>query len=236
MTTTDDAPPLRIRPTPPGPDPDRPRPQPAGAGRRRDVADRPGHRHQGRRDGRGHPRRDDDARGDRRGRARPPRRPRPVRHRRRAADLRHPRLRPRRRRAPHPGRRRDRQRQVRDRSRGSTTSTRRRLDRDGRGGLPARGRSTPSSPPTSTPTTSAGSHRADGDGWAPTFPNARHLVVATELAHWTAHPRDERDGAYLADSVAPLLAAGLVDEVGTDHELTAEIRLVPDARATAPVT
>lgn len=69
--------------------------------------------------------------------------------------------------------------------------------------------------------------QADGDGWAPTFPNARHLIVATELAHWSAHPRDERDGAYLADSVAPLLAAGLVDEVGADHELTAEIRLVP---------
>lgn len=66
-----------------------------------------------------------------------------------------------------------------------------------------------------------------GDGWRATFPHARHLVVGSELDHWLAHPRVERDGDHLTDSVVPVLDADLVDRVDPDHVLTPEIRLLP---------
>ena len=63
--------------------------------------------------------------------------------------------------------------------------------------------------------------------WVPTFPNARHLVVRDELAHWQAVPDDERAGTHLTDSVDPVLAAALIDEVASDHVITDEVRLIP---------
>jgi glyoxylase-like metal-dependent hydrolase (beta-lactamase superfamily II) len=65
------------------------------------------------------------------------------------------------------------------------------------------------------------------DAWVPTFPNARHLVVGDELDFWQGFPEEERAGSHLEDSVAPVLAAHLIDRVATDHALTDEISLIP---------
>lgn len=61
--------------------------------------------------------------------------------------------------------------------------------------------------------------RAAGDGWVPTFPRARHVTGTAELAYWAGRqggwtPPDPapNHGAYL-DSVAPLIAAGLMATV-----------------------
>ncbi len=57
----------------------------------------------------------------------------------------------------------------------------------------------------------------------PTFPNARYLFSAAELAYL-----DEEDDHEVRDAdVQPLLDAGLVDLIETDHELTPEVRTFP---------
>ena len=65
----------------------------------------------------------------------------------------------------------------------------------------------------------------DGE-WVPSFPNARYVVAAHDLAYWAARP-DEMHAAAFDDSVAPVLAAGLVDAVGPDHVLSPDVRLIP---------
>jgi glyoxylase-like metal-dependent hydrolase (beta-lactamase superfamily II) len=62
--------------------------------------------------------------------------------------------------------------------------------------------------------------------WVPTFPNARYLFGRTELAHWLASAGDE-DRRIMADSVRPILDAGLADAVESDHAVTDEVRLEP---------
>src|SRR5438445_454765 len=63
--------------------------------------------------------------------------------------------------------------------------------------------------------------------WVPRFPNARYPVGRVTYAHWTSqHEREDR-AAILADSVAPVWDAGLVDLVETDHRISDEISLVP---------
>jgi glyoxylase-like metal-dependent hydrolase (beta-lactamase superfamily II) len=63
--------------------------------------------------------------------------------------------------------------------------------------------------------------------WVPTFPNARYLMGRIEYAHWTQQHEREDMTAILADSVAPVWDAGLVDLVETDHRISDEISLVP---------
>jgi glyoxylase-like metal-dependent hydrolase (beta-lactamase superfamily II) len=66
-----------------------------------------------------------------------------------------------------------------------------------------------------------------GDHWVPTFPNARYLMGRTEYAHWST-VSDRPDMHFiLADSVTPILKAGLADLVETDHRLCPEISLIP---------
>jgi glyoxylase-like metal-dependent hydrolase (beta-lactamase superfamily II) len=71
--------------------------------------------------------------------------------------------------------------------------------------------------------------RDDGGTWVPTFPNARYLFGATDLAHW--QQVDSRTGitatSSMQDSVQPILDAGLADLVASDHVLTPEVRIVP---------
>lgn len=59
--------------------------------------------------------------------------------------------------------------------------------------------------------------------WVPTFPNARYLFVDAEYDYW----RNERslfDGEDpFADSVAPVVDAGLADLVGADHRVCDEV-------------
>lgn len=86
----------------------------------------------------------------------------------------------------------------------------------------------------------------DGSRFVPTFPNARYLFAASEFRFWqeeTARPAPQPDpddelGAALAafgemmrnayaDSIRPVLEAGLVDLVETDHVVCDAVRLVP---------
>ena len=63
----------------------------------------------------------------------------------------------------------------------------------------------------------------DGE-WVPTFPEARYLVAETEWRYW----RDvESSQDVLADSVRPVLDAGLVDFVAENHRLCDEVGLEP---------
>jgi glyoxylase-like metal-dependent hydrolase (beta-lactamase superfamily II) len=64
------------------------------------------------------------------------------------------------------------------------------------------------------------------DEWVASFANARYLFTADDLTHWATHPEELHAAAY-DDSVAPLVAAGLVDAVAPDHVITPEVRLVP---------
>jgi glyoxylase-like metal-dependent hydrolase (beta-lactamase superfamily II) len=66
---------------------------------------------------------------------------------------------------------------------------------------------------------------ADGR-WVPTFPRARYLFARREWVHWTS---EEDDGTkrILADSVAPVLDAGLADLVEMDHRVSDAVWLEP---------
>jgi glyoxylase-like metal-dependent hydrolase (beta-lactamase superfamily II) len=63
--------------------------------------------------------------------------------------------------------------------------------------------------------------------WVPTFPNARYLMVRKEYEHWqhTATPF----GDILADSITPVLDAGLVDFVEPWHLVAPGVMLEPTA-------
>ena len=63
----------------------------------------------------------------------------------------------------------------------------------------------------------------DGE-WQPTFPKARYLVGEREWNYWQGV---ESSAPVLADSVRPVIDAGLVDFVPTDHQLCDEVRLEP---------
>jgi glyoxylase-like metal-dependent hydrolase (beta-lactamase superfamily II) len=62
--------------------------------------------------------------------------------------------------------------------------------------------------------------------WRPTFPNARYLFGREELAFALGHELEPGD-ASVAESIQPVIAAGLVDLVEMDHRLCDEVRLEP---------
>jgi glyoxylase-like metal-dependent hydrolase (beta-lactamase superfamily II) len=68
--------------------------------------------------------------------------------------------------------------------------------------------------------------RLDSGRWIPTFPRARYLFARREWEHWTAED-EEGTRRIMADSVAPVLDAGLAELVEMDHRVTDEIRLEP---------
>ena len=73
--------------------------------------------------------------------------------------------------------------------------------------------------------------------WVPTFPKARYLFGRTEFEHWQADaaapaPADLTtleafQYGMFADSVKPVVDAGLVELVATDHRVCDEVRLTP---------
>jgi len=70
--------------------------------------------------------------------------------------------------------------------------------------------------------------RLEDGRWVPTFPNARHLFVDTEWAHWHEVARNtEATARLLADSITPVFEAGLVDLVPADYRVNENVRLVP---------
>ena len=64
--------------------------------------------------------------------------------------------------------------------------------------------------------------------WVPTFPNARYLIGRRELEHWQS-VKDGEQPQILADSVQPILDAGLAELVEMDHRISPEVRLTPSA-------
>lgn len=62
--------------------------------------------------------------------------------------------------------------------------------------------------------------------WNPTFTNARHLYDEREIAHRRWEDEDSGDQAY-AQSIEPIVAAGLADLVADDTDLGDGIRLEP---------
>lgn len=75
---------------------------------------------------------------------------------------------------------------------------------------------------------------ADGGDWLPTFPRARYLFSETEARYWNPAgdgPRPSATGAAVnagvfEDSVAPLLARGLVDFVGPGDRIGDGLSLI----------
>jgi glyoxylase-like metal-dependent hydrolase (beta-lactamase superfamily II) len=64
--------------------------------------------------------------------------------------------------------------------------------------------------------------------WVPTFPRARYLFGRREFEHWSRpEAGDAAQRAVFADSVQPILDAGLAELVEVDHRLCEEVRLVP---------
>jgi len=66
----------------------------------------------------------------------------------------------------------------------------------------------------------------DGE-WVPTFPRARYLMGRTEYEHWSGSAARADMKYVLADSVTPILNAGLAELVETSHRICDEISLVP---------
>ena len=64
--------------------------------------------------------------------------------------------------------------------------------------------------------------------WAPTFPNARYVFAAGELAFWQDRHRTSPELCpWITDSVLPIIAANRADVVSNDHAVDDEICLVP---------
>ena len=71
--------------------------------------------------------------------------------------------------------------------------------------------------------------RKVGDRWVPTFPQARYLFGRREWEHWKL--LRETNGyhhmEHLADSIDPVMEAGLVQLIDADFRVTDEVSLIP---------
>ena len=68
--------------------------------------------------------------------------------------------------------------------------------------------------------------RLDNGRWVPTFPRARYVFARTEWEHWTGETEDATK-RIMADSVAPVVDAGLAELVDANHRVSDEIWLEP---------
>ncbi len=68
--------------------------------------------------------------------------------------------------------------------------------------------------------------RLEDGRWVPTFPRARYLFPRREWEHWSAE-RSEDTQRVMADSVKPVLDAGLAELVDMDHRVSDELWLEP---------
>jgi len=68
--------------------------------------------------------------------------------------------------------------------------------------------------------------RVDGR-WVPTFPRAQYLMGRIEYEHWRSVPNRPDMQHVMADSVTPILDAGLATLVETDERICDEISLMP---------
>ena len=70
--------------------------------------------------------------------------------------------------------------------------------------------------------------RLDNGQWVPTFPNARYLIAAQEYDHWESFHDSHPDHVFREawnDSVLPVMAAGQIDKVASDHEIVTGVQL-----------
>ncbi|MCB1685552.1 MAG: MBL fold metallo-hydrolase [Pseudomonadales bacterium] len=63
--------------------------------------------------------------------------------------------------------------------------------------------------------------------WLPTFPNARYLLGKKEFEYWSAEDAGGLNDGIFADSIQPVVDAGLVDLVDWHHEVCTEVQLEP---------
>jgi len=63
--------------------------------------------------------------------------------------------------------------------------------------------------------------------WVPTFPNARYLLAKPEFEYWDAAEADALNDGVMADSVRPVVEAGLVDLIDWEHQVCDEVSLMP---------
>ena len=68
--------------------------------------------------------------------------------------------------------------------------------------------------------------RLESGRWVPTFPRARHLFARREWEHWSAEDGEDTK-RIMADSVRPILDAGLAELIDMDHRISSEIWLEP---------
>jgi glyoxylase-like metal-dependent hydrolase (beta-lactamase superfamily II) len=68
--------------------------------------------------------------------------------------------------------------------------------------------------------------RLDDGRWVPTFPRARYLFGRAEWEHWSAGG-EAGTARIMADSVAPVIDAGLALLVDMDHRVSDELWLEP---------
>lgn len=69
--------------------------------------------------------------------------------------------------------------------------------------------------------------RLSGNAWVPTFPNARYLFGNTEYEFWKDFEESAEQKAAFADSVKPVVAAGLAEIIPDTHQICDEISTVP---------
>jgi glyoxylase-like metal-dependent hydrolase (beta-lactamase superfamily II) len=63
--------------------------------------------------------------------------------------------------------------------------------------------------------------------WVPTFRNARYLMHRAEYEYWRDRRGSKAQTAVFEDSIRPVIDAGLVDLVEADHQVCAEMNLIP---------
>ena len=63
--------------------------------------------------------------------------------------------------------------------------------------------------------------------WVPTFPNARYLIAEDEWRYWDSNEDEEVYGPVMADSVRPIVDAGLADFVSREEKICDEVWLEP---------
>lgn len=63
--------------------------------------------------------------------------------------------------------------------------------------------------------------------WVPTFPNARYLIAKDEYEYFSRTDIEKFNQQVVADSVTPVMEAGLMDLVETNHRVCEQVDLVP---------
>ena len=66
-----------------------------------------------------------------------------------------------------------------------------------------------------------------GNDWVPTFPNARYLFGRTEYEYWKDFEDNPEQRAVFADSVRPIVDAGLADIIPDSFQVSESISTVP---------